>query len=101
MDFEDRHLRCVSCGADFVWTAEEQRLFADRRFDHVPKRCPACSRRRVSDAQDRRIAYEVQCSSCGRQTTVPFRPAEGRPVYCRSCYQQRKHEAPGGRRPAR
>jgi CxxC-x17-CxxC domain-containing protein len=28
----------------------------------------------------------VQCAQCGQQTTVPFYPSQGRPVYCRSCF---------------
>jgi CxxC-x17-CxxC domain-containing protein len=30
------------------------------------------------------------CSQCGKDTTVPFRPTQGRPVYCRDCFQQRR-----------
>jgi CxxC-x17-CxxC domain-containing protein len=33
---------------------------------------------------------EVKCSDCGVQTTVPFEPAPGRPVFCRNCYQKRR-----------
>src|SRR5690606_13404239 len=29
---------------------------------------------------------EISCAACGTQTTVPFEPTNGRPVYCRSCY---------------
>jgi CxxC-x17-CxxC domain-containing protein len=104
MDFEDRHLQCTTCGADFVWTAGEQRFFADRALEHVPRRCPACKRRRASDRQvdadrDARVTFPVRCSNCGRETTVPFRPTEGRPVFCRSCFEQRRHEAAASRRP--
>jgi CxxC-x17-CxxC domain-containing protein len=28
----------------------------------------------------------VQCTTCGRQTTVPFKPTQGRPVLCRTCF---------------
>jgi CxxC-x17-CxxC domain-containing protein len=34
----------------------------------------------------------VKCSDCGAETQVPFKPTEGRPVYCRECYQ--KHRPP-------
>ncbi|AKB12624.1 DNA-directed RNA polymerase [Methanosarcina thermophila] len=27
----------------------------------------------------------VTCSDCGIETEVPFKPTEGRPVYCRDC----------------
>ncbi len=29
--------------------------------------------------------FPVVCSSCGKETTVPFEPQPGRPVYCREC----------------
>jgi CxxC-x17-CxxC domain-containing protein len=28
------------------------------------------------------------CSACGSETTVPFKPTQGRPVLCRSCFQK-------------
>jgi CxxC-x17-CxxC domain-containing protein len=28
----------------------------------------------------------VTCAQCGQQTTVPFYPSQGRPVYCRACF---------------
>lgn len=31
----------------------------------------------------------VTCSHCGVSTNVPFKPREGKPVYCRDCYQKR------------
>ena len=34
--------------------------------------------------------YEVMCSMCGKDTTVPFQPQEGRPVYCQECLQKIK-----------
>ena len=42
MEFQDRILRCVDCGAEFVWTAGEQQFFADKNFKNEPKRCKAC-----------------------------------------------------------
>jgi CxxC-x17-CxxC domain-containing protein len=33
-----------------------------------------------------RIEVAVVCAQCGQQTTVPFFPSQGRPVYCRSCF---------------
>jgi CxxC-x17-CxxC domain-containing protein len=34
-----------------------------------------------------RPGFAVTCSRCGAETTVPFKPAPGRPVYCRDCYR--------------
>jgi CxxC-x17-CxxC domain-containing protein len=33
------------------------------------------------------------CSQCGKETTVPFRPTQGRPVLCRECFQQKRPAA--------
>ena len=33
---------------------------------------------------------KVVCSDCGQETEVPFEPKEGRPVYCKDCYQKHK-----------
>ena len=37
-----------------------------------------------------REMHKVVCSDCGNETEVPFKPAEGRPVYCRDCFQKHK-----------
>ncbi|HWL94370.1 MAG TPA: CxxC-x17-CxxC domain-containing protein [Phycisphaerae bacterium] len=34
--------------------------------------------------------FEAVCAECGAQTTVPFKPAQGRPVYCRDCFRAHK-----------
>jgi hypothetical protein len=39
MEYRDRVLRCMDCGAEFVFTAGEQLFFADRGFKNQPKRC--------------------------------------------------------------
>ncbi len=38
-----------------------------------------------------REMHDVTCSECGAQTQVPFKPAEGRPVYCKDCYMKKKN----------
>jgi len=34
--------------------------------------------------------YKVDCSSCSEETEVPFKPIEGRPVFCRECFRKQK-----------
>lgn len=34
--------------------------------------------------------HPAKCAECGADTQVPFKPTEGRPVYCRDCYQKRR-----------
>ena len=39
-----------------------------------------------------REMHNTKCSDCGKDCEVPFKPTEGRPVYCRECFQ--KHRPP-------
>lgn len=34
--------------------------------------------------------YQLKCSECGADVTLPFAVAEGRPAYCRDCYAKAK-----------
>ena len=40
-----------------------------------------------------KVETRTTCSQCGKDTTVPFRPTQGRPVFCRECFQQRRTQA--------
>jgi len=103
MEFQDKVLKCVDCGGDFVFTAGEQLFFYDKQFRNEPKRCKACKAKRVSVlgapvAQSQPYRYakvetQATCSGCGKVTTVPFRPTQGRPVFCRECFQARRTAA--------
>jgi len=95
MEFQDRILTCVDCSAEFVWTAGEQQFFADKNFRNEPKRCKSCKTKRAArpaatTAVRERVETVTNCSACGRETTVPFRPTQGRPVFCKDCFQSRK-----------
>ncbi len=95
-DFQDRVLKCSDCGADFIWTAGEQAFFHDKSLKNEPKRCKPCKQAKnerlaaIATAQAsgvrQRVEVSVNCAQCGQQTTVPFYPSQGRPVYCRSCF---------------
>jgi CxxC-x17-CxxC domain-containing protein len=37
-----------------------------------------------------KMETRTNCSQCGKETTVPFRPTQGRPVLCRECFQGRR-----------
>ena len=114
MPFTDRNLTCVDCGAEFVFTADDQEFHASRGFTNEPKRCPDCRRARKAARGDGggggggygggggggsyssgpRQMYPAKCANCGRETEVPFQPRGDRPVYCRDCFQQQ--QASGG-----
>jgi CxxC-x17-CxxC domain-containing protein len=92
----DRTIKCVDCSEDFIWTSGEQAFFHDKGLKNEPKRCKPCKQAKnerlaaITAAQTsgvrQRIEVSVQCAQCGQQTTVPFYPSQGRPVYCRSCF---------------
>jgi CxxC-x17-CxxC domain-containing protein len=100
MEFQDKMLKCIDCGADFVFTAGEQLFFYDKQFKNEPKRCKNCKAKRVSvlgaapaGQNSSRVETRTTCSQCGKDTTVPFRPTQGRPVFCRECFQQKRTAA--------
>lgn len=90
MEFVDKILKCSDCGSEFVFTAGEQLFFHDKQFKNDPKRCKQCKAKRASGAPGVRTETRTVCSHCGAETTVPFRPTQGRPVLCRQCFQARR-----------
>jgi CxxC-x17-CxxC domain-containing protein len=115
--FSEKVLQCRDCGNEFVWSSGEQEFYATRGFSE-PSRCPDCraarknardngggtgysassfggSSRGSSSGYGRsastgpRQMYKVTCADCGQETEVPFEPRNGRPVYCRSCFERR------------
>jgi CxxC-x17-CxxC domain-containing protein len=105
MDFVDRNLKCQDCGHEFVFTAGEQLFFHDKQFVNDPKRCKDCKGKRSSvrkTGASRKGSTETRtnCSQCGVETTVPFRPTQGRPVLCRGCFQNKSPQDASAQPPA-
>jgi CxxC-x17-CxxC domain-containing protein len=94
MEFVDKTLKCIDCGADFVFTAGEQLFFFDKQFKYDPKHCKQCKAKRARGGPRVRPETRTICSECGAETTVPFRPTQGRPVLCRSCFQKQPAVSP-------
>ncbi len=118
MDFQDRPLQCLDCKNEFIFTAGEQEFYERKGFKEIPKRCKPCrdarkTRRGESGANavggngyngeangnrgprgDREM-FDATCAACGAPARVPFRPAAGRPVYCRDCYTSRQGQGSG------
>ena len=93
MEFADRVLKCIDCGAEFVFTAGEQLFFHDKQFKNDPKHCKQCKAKRASGGPRVRPETRTTCSQCGEETTVPFKPTQGRPVLCRVCFKQQRTPA--------
>ena len=122
MEFQDRSITCIDCHQDFVFTAGEQEFYDRKGFKEMPKRCKPCREARKSrregggsggyEADGNRAAaggtrsfggggggggggrelFDAVCAACGAPARVPFRPAAGRPVYCRDCYSNRSSD---------
>ena len=105
MDFSDQTLNCRDCGNSFVWTASEQKFYADKGFNNSPVRCPACRAAKKAQMGGGRgfgrggynagpqPMFDATCSQCGNACKVPFQPRldeNGKPVkpiYCNECYK--------------
>jgi CxxC-x17-CxxC domain-containing protein len=97
-----RNLTCRDCGATFVFTEGEQEFFAEKGFTNEPGRCPDCRAAAKSRRNDgssysasgfgnrERQMYPAVCSTCGKQTQVPFEPRLDKPVYCSDCFTPRE-----------
>ncbi|MFC1906397.1 zinc-ribbon domain containing protein [Chloroflexota bacterium] len=96
MALEDKTLTCRDCGNEFAFTTGEQEFYSSHGLQNEPSRCPECRSNRRRERQggygQPRQAYNVICADCGSETTVPFEPREGRPVYCKECYAKNREE---------
>ena len=111
MEYQDKILKCIDCGTDFVFTAGEQLFFHDKQFKNDPKRCKPCKSRRGAQVASAtpggspaaagisRTETRTECSECGISTTVPFKPTQGRPVLCRQCYKNKMTASPTAAQP--
>jgi CxxC-x17-CxxC domain-containing protein len=107
MAYQDKSIVCSDCGATFTFTAGEQESFAQRGYTNEPKRCMTCRASRKQQQGDRgggssynsgsrggsynsapRQMFPAVCSDCGKACEVPFEPRNGKPVYCRDCYNK-------------
>ncbi len=97
--YHDRVLVCRDCQQEFTFTTGEQEFFASKGLTNTPTRCPSCRAARRGGASNttarsprapRGASYETICANCGRPTTVPFVPTEGRAVYCSDCFQAQR-----------
>ncbi len=88
--------RCLDC---------RERRRAERNADLIRDHDANASHSHYSDAPGhyggsnggqrpeviRRASYPAVCGACGVETTVPFIPRHGRPVYCPACYRERRN----------
>jgi CxxC-x17-CxxC domain-containing protein len=96
MGFQDKSICCSSCGATFIFNADEQGIFQAWDLKHEPRHCPTC---RISGGSERsghggdkqmvrRKMFLARCADCGKDAHVPFEPRSGRRIYCSDCYRK-------------
>ncbi len=93
--FEDKTLKCVECGKDFIFTAGEQEFYAEKEYKNEPKRCKECRTARKGSGRAAREMFTGICSNCGGEARVPFQPKDDRPIYCSTCYEQMRSSKRG------
>jgi CxxC-x17-CxxC domain-containing protein len=116
----DRTAVCLDCGIPFTITAAEQVWYRDharpepelcpvcRERRRAERNAPllAAHQAEESSAAERGVTvyggpgqrpnhaprqlYPAVCSSCGKETEVPFIPRGNRPVFCRDCFSQQR-----------
>ena len=96
MSFQDKSLQCSDCGTTFTFSAEDQEFHQLKGYTNEPKRCPECRQARKSVRYGNgsnsygytpgRQMFPAVCADCGKETSVPFEPRQGRPIYCSDCY---------------
>ncbi len=88
--YQDKVLICKECGKEFIWTAGEQEFYAEKGFSNEPQRCKECREARKQVGKPPRQMYDAVCANCGKPCKVPFKPTEGRPIYCSECFAKMK-----------
>ena len=96
--YQDRSLTCRDCGETFVFSSGEQEFFASKGLVNDPQRCVSCrsaaKRARSATPSGAREYHAAICSGCGGQAVVPFAPRNDRPIYCSTCFDRVRTEAP-------
>lgn len=67
---EGKPVRCQDC---FRNNRPQRNFNRNRRFDRRP-----------------REMHKAICAECGNECEVPFKPTEGKPVYCKECFMNNK-----------
>ncbi len=53
-NFKDKTIKCVDCGEEFTFTANEQAFYAEKGFTNEPKRCKVCRDKKKASRPQRR-----------------------------------------------
>ena len=91
-EYVDETLVCKDCGNEFVFTAGEQRFYAEKGFLNKPKTRKACRYAKKNAGKPEIQYFEATCSECGGVAKLKFQPSADRPVYCSACFEARRRD---------
>lgn len=57
-ELKDKTIKCVDCGQEFLFTANEQRFYQEKGFTNEPKRCKACRDKRKAEKENMQAKKE-------------------------------------------
>lgn len=90
--FEDKTLTCVECGTTFVFSAGEQKFFAEKGFESEPKKCQLCrNARKYRRLEELRHAQEP-ISSHDRELIARERRKYDQLQHQRVVFEKRRKE---------
>jgi CxxC-x17-CxxC domain-containing protein len=64
----------------------DHRSFGEKRNNSNFGRNRNSNFRRNDFSSEKREMHKAVCSKCGKNCEVPFKPTEGKPVYCKDCF---------------
>lgn len=94
MDYQDKKLNCKDCHKDFVWSAGEQKFFADKGFTNPPIRCTDCRKKKKdgvagsSQNKPSEEMHQIKCSKCAKVSEIPFKPRDPENILCSDCFEK-------------
>jgi len=103
--FQDKKLVCKDCGKEFIFSTSEQEFYKQKGFKNEPVRCPECRKIKKENFRNKnrkfknnnfskkpKVMYDAVCAECGKPTKIPFKPINGKPVYCSECFEKIKNQ---------
>ena len=93
-------ITCRDCGTGFLFSESEQDFYVEKGFANEPQRCPECrtarkNQQRGGRGNSERKMFPAVCAQCGRDTMVPFRPSNDKPVIARTASSHRNDHKTG------
>jgi CxxC-x17-CxxC domain-containing protein len=88
---EDQTITCKDCGNDFVFTAQDQKYYAENGFKNVPTRCLNCRKQMREKKELTEPRFSIECSKCHKKSDVPFEASDQTPIFCQNCFEEIKN----------